>query len=87
MVVIEATVRRIPGVIGNSDSLTTESFTPQQNTLGLLEAPQYTRPPEFQGEKIPEVLLSGNHKKIAEWRAEQSERLTRERRPELLPKK
>ena len=84
MVVIEATVRLIPGVIGNSDSLTSESFTPQAHTPGLLEAPQYTRPAEFQGRKVPEVLQSGNHKKISEWRAEQSERLTRERRPELL---
>ncbi|NDC36857.1 MAG: tRNA (guanosine(37)-N1)-methyltransferase TrmD [Proteobacteria bacterium] len=84
MVVIEATARLVPGVIGNTDSLTRESFTPQPNEDGLLEAPQYTRPAEFNGLAVPEVLLSGNHKLIAEWRAAQSTKLTAERRPDLV---
>jgi tRNA (guanine37-N1)-methyltransferase len=84
MVVIEATARLIPGFIGNMDSLARESFTPQPNEAGLLEAPQYTRPAEFNGLQVPEVLLSGNHKRISEWRAAESTKLTAKRRPELL---
>ena len=77
-VVIDATVRLREGVLGNAESATEES-----HSNGLLEHPQYTRPAEWQGRAIPEVLMSGNHKKIADWRREMSEALTRERRPDL----
>lgn len=75
---IDATVRLIPGVLGNAASTEEESFS-----SGLLEHPQYTRPAEWNGREIPEVLMSGHHGKIAEWRHEQAERITRERRPDL----
>ena len=78
MVVIEACVRLIPGVLGQAESLSSESFED-----GLLEHPQYTRPRTFEGLEIPEVLLSGDHKRIAGWRAAQREETTRERRPDL----
>jgi tRNA (guanine37-N1)-methyltransferase len=79
MVVIDAVTRLLPGVLGDEDSAREESFS-----QGLLEYPQYTRPAEFRGMKVPEVLLSGNHAEIARWRAEQAERRTKERRPDLL---
>jgi len=75
---LDAVVRLIPGVMGNMESAATESFE-----TGLLEHPQYTRPADFEGHRIPEVLTSGNHKKIAEWQHEQAKDLTRERRPDL----
>jgi tRNA (guanine37-N1)-methyltransferase len=75
---IDATVRLLPGVLGNADSAIEESFS-----AGLLEHPQYTKPAEWQGHKIPEVLLSGNHAKIAAWRREMSEKITQDRRPDL----
>lgn len=75
---IDATVRLIPRVLGNQASLDEESFSD-----GLLEHPHYTKPPVWQGRAIPDVLLSGNHGKIAGWRREMAERLTRERRPDL----
>ena len=78
MTVIEAVVRLLPGVAGNSDSLADESFE-----SGLLEYPQYTRPRTWDGREIPEILLSGDHKKIAEWRKAQSEDLTKARRSDL----
>lgn len=78
MVVIEAIVRLLPGVLGQADSLSSESFED-----GLLEHPQFTRPRAFEGREIPEVLLSGDHKKVARWRQEQRETTTRERRPDL----
>jgi tRNA (guanine37-N1)-methyltransferase len=78
MALIDATVRLIRGVLGNADSTVEESFS-----SGLLEFPQYTRPTEWEGLRIPEVLLSGHHGRIAEWRRSQAERLTRERRPDL----
>lgn len=78
MVVIEACVRLIPGVLGEAASTQEESFED-----GLLEHPQYTRPRTFEGLDIPEVLLSGDHKRIARWRQEQREAATRERRPDL----
>ncbi len=78
MVVIEACVRLIPGVLGQAESLSSESFED-----GLLEHPQYTRPRTFEGFDIPEVLLSGDHQKVARWRQEQREKTTRERRPDL----
>jgi tRNA (guanine37-N1)-methyltransferase len=76
---VEAVVRLLPGVLGSEDSLAYDSHVD-----GLLEYPQYTRPAEFRGWTVPEVLLSGNHAQIAAWRREQSVRRTLERRPELL---
>jgi tRNA (guanine37-N1)-methyltransferase len=81
MVVIDAVVRLLPGVLGDDESATEESFSPG---VPGLEYPQYTRPAEFRGMKVPDVLLSGNHAEIARWRAEQSLRRTKERRPDLL---
>jgi tRNA (guanine37-N1)-methyltransferase len=81
-VLIEACVRLLPGVIGDGASLESESFE-----QGLLEYPHYTRPREWEGLEIPEVLLSGDHKKIAAWRSEMSEKITRERRPDLWAKR
>lgn len=81
MVLIDAAVRLLPGVIGAPDSLTHESFEG-----GLLEYPQFTKPREWEGRGIPDVLLSGDHGKIAKWREEQSRRLTELRRPDLLRK-
>lgn len=78
MVAIEACVRLVPGVLGKAESLSEESFED-----GLLEHPQYTRPRTFEGLDIPEVLLSGDHKKIAEWRRQMRDETTRERRPDL----
>ncbi|WP_281824687.1 tRNA (guanosine(37)-N1)-methyltransferase TrmD [Jannaschia rubra] len=75
---LDATVRLLPGVLGNMASTEEESFSD-----GLLEHPQYTRPAEWEGRAIPEVLLSGNHGRIAAWRRKQAEDLTRKRRPDL----
>lgn len=75
---IDATVRLIPNVLGNAASTEEES-----HSNGLLEHPQYTRPAEWKGRKIPDILMSGHHGKIAEWRQQMSEDLTRERRPDL----
>jgi tRNA (guanine37-N1)-methyltransferase len=77
-VMIDACVRLIPGVAGNESSLAEESFA-----AGLLEYPHYTRPRDFEGRAIPDVLLSGDHEKIAEWRRAKAEKLTEERRPDL----
>ncbi|MGN6554914.1 MAG: tRNA (guanosine(37)-N1)-methyltransferase TrmD [Verrucomicrobiota bacterium] len=79
MVVVDAVTRLLPGVLGDDDSSKDESFS-----TGLLEYPQYTRPAEFRGKKVPEVLLSGNHAEIAKWRTEQARLRTKERRPDLL---
>jgi tRNA (guanine37-N1)-methyltransferase len=79
MVVIDAVTRLLPGVLGDDESSQDESFS-----HGLLEYPHYTRPAEFRGMKVPEVLLSGNHAEIAKWRAEQAKQRTKERRPDLL---
>jgi tRNA (guanine37-N1)-methyltransferase len=79
MVVVDTVARLIPGVLGHDESAAEESFS-----TGLLEYPHYTRPAEFRGMKVPEVLLSGNHAEIARWRAEQAHLRTRERRPDLL---
>ncbi len=81
MVLIDACVRLLPGVVGAPGSLAHESFEG-----GLLEHPQYTKPREWDGRAIPEVLLSGDHKKVAEWRRAQAERITAERRPDLVAK-
>ena len=78
LALIDACVRLLPNVMGKEASAAEESFAD-----GLLEYPQYTRPPVFEGEPIPEVLLSGDHGRIVRWRREQAERLTRERRPDL----
>ena len=79
MVLCDAVIRLLPGVLGDEGSLTDESF---EN--GLLEGPQYTRPAEYKGRKVPDVLLNGDHKRINEWRHEQAVTRTRERRPDLL---
>lgn len=79
MVVIDAVARLIPGVLGDADSAADESFSG-----GLLEYPHYTRPPEFRGMKVPDILMSGNHAEIEKWRREQAMLRTRERRPDLL---
>jgi tRNA (guanine37-N1)-methyltransferase len=75
---IDGCVRLLPGVVGKEASITEESFAD-----GLLEYPQYTRPAEFEGRAIPEVLTGGDHAKVAAWRRAEAERLTRERRPDL----
>jgi len=79
MVIVDTVVRLLPGVVGKEASLTEESFS--QN---LLEYPQYPRPEEYQGKKVPPVLLSGNHAEITKWRAEQSKKRTLSRRPDLI---
>ncbi len=79
LAVIEGVTRLIDGVVGNPTSVETESFRD-----GLLEEPQYTRPAEFRGWTVPNVLRSGDHAKVGEWRREQREQRTRERRPDLL---
>jgi len=78
MVLLDAAVRLLPGVMGAAESATEESFS-----APLLEYPHYTRPAEWQGRKVPDVLLSGHHQAVADWRREQSEKITRERRPDL----
>lgn len=78
-VLVDAVVRLLPGVLGSEQSAQDESFS-----HGLLEYPQYTRPPEFMGQTVPDVLLSGHHAEIAKWRRQQSLRITWERRPDLL---
>jgi tRNA (guanine37-N1)-methyltransferase len=78
-VVVDAIARLVPGVLGDGDSARDESFS-----SGILEYPQYTRPHEFRGWTVPEILLSGNHRAIREWRANQARQKTQERRPDLL---
>ena len=78
-VLVDAIVRLVPGVLGDDQSAGDDSFA-----TGLLEGPQYTRPPEFAGRKVPEVLLSGNHEEIARWRKEQARQRTQKHRPDLL---
>jgi tRNA (guanine37-N1)-methyltransferase len=79
MVVVDAVARLVPGVLGSDESAGDESFSD-----GLLEYPQYTRPPEFRGMKVPDMLLSGNHSEIARWRREKSIQKTRMVRPDLV---
>ena len=81
MLFLDSVLRLIPGVLGNEDSIVDESF---EN--GLLEYPQYTKPQIWQENKVPEVLLSGDHAKIKHWRLSQSEAITRDRRPDLWRK-
>lgn len=80
-VLVDSVVRLLPGVLGSAESAAQDSFSD-----GLLEHPHFTRPPEFMGRKVPEILLSGHHEKIALWRRQESLRRTWERRPELLTK-
>ena len=79
MVIIDAVTRLLPGVLGDEESAQEESFS-----HGLLEYPQYTRPADFRGMKVPDVLLSGDHAEIARWRGEQARLRTSERGPDLL---
>src|SRR5882724_2614877 len=79
LVVIDATVRLLPGALGSATSATNESFSD-----GLLDCPHYTRPPEFEGMRAPEVLLNGNHAEIARWRQEAAQEKTKRNRPDLL---
>jgi tRNA (guanine37-N1)-methyltransferase len=79
LAITDAVVRLLPGAMGDHDAAATDSFY----DTGLLSAPSYTRPPEYRGHAVPEVLRSGDHARIAAWRRAESERLTRERRPEL----
>jgi tRNA (guanine37-N1)-methyltransferase len=79
VVLVDAIVRLLPGVLGHHESAADDSFS-----SGLLEAPQYTRPVDFRGWKVPEILLSGNHAEIAKWRKEQARKRTRDNRPDLL---
>src|SRR5579884_2593692 len=81
MVIVDAVSRLIPGVLGGEESTLDES-----HSAGLLEYPQYTRPPEFRGWRVPDVLLSGNHGEIARWRRKEALRRTKERRPDLFAK-
>jgi tRNA (guanine37-N1)-methyltransferase len=81
MALLDAVVRLLPGVMGNAESGEQESFEE-----GLLEHPHYTRPQIFEGREIPDVLTSGDHGKVEQWRREQAEKLTRERRPDLAAK-
>ena len=81
MVLIDAVSRLIPGVLGNAESICSESFS-----NGLLEYPQYTRPANYKGWSVPEVLISGNHAEIEIWRRSESLRRTYKRRPDLLEK-
>ncbi len=79
MVVVDAIARLIPGVLGDDESAVQESFQD-----GMLEYPHYTRPADFRGMKTPEVLLSGNHEAIRQWRLTQAQERTRRKRPDLL---
>ena len=80
VVFVDAIARLLPGVLGHEQSAADDSFS-----RGLLEAPQYTRPAQFRGWKVPDILLSGHHAEIAAWRKREAERRTRENRPDLLP--
>ena len=82
LTLVDAVSRYIPGVLGKSESAQDESFA-----SGMLEYPQYTRPQNFMGHTVPEVLVSGNHEKIAKWKIEQSKKITKARRPDLLKTK
>ncbi len=82
MVLVDSVARYIPGVLGKQESASDESFA-----SGMLEYPQYTRPQNFMGHVVPEVLVSGHHEKIAQWKKESAEKITKQRRPDLLNKK
>lgn len=82
LVLLEATIRLMPGAVSDKESIASDSFM-----SGYLDASYYTRPASFRGYKVPEVLVSGNHQKIKEWRTEQALKLTKEKRPDLLKSK
>lgn len=84
MAIIDSTVRLLPGVLNTADSALQDSF--HETLAGLLDSPHYTRPEEYQGERVPEPLLSGHHANIERWRREQSLKLTAQRRPDLILK-
>ena len=84
MLMIDAVIRLIPGVLGDEMSARDDSFSSSKKAAGMLEFPQYTRPREYRGMSVPEILLSGNHEAIAKWREEQSLARTRQRRSDLL---
>jgi tRNA (guanine37-N1)-methyltransferase len=84
LVMVEAAVRLLPGVLGNPVSVVDDSFAPG-DMAALLEGPVYTKPPEWRGHEVPPVLLSGDHGRIATWRREQAQARTAQRRPDLLP--
>ena len=81
MVLLDTVVRLLPGTLGNSDSILTESFTD-----GLLEAPQFTKPIDWNGIKVPEILRSGDHQKILDWKNKVAEKVTKKNRPDLFIK-
>jgi tRNA (guanine37-N1)-methyltransferase len=83
LVMVEAVTRLLPGVLGNEESITDDSFAPGVME-GLIEGPVFTRPPQWRGHAVPDVLLSGDHARIAAWRREQAQARTQDRRPELL---
>lgn len=83
LAIVEAVTRLLPGVVGNGESITDDSFAPGAME-SLVEGPVYTRPPEWRGHPVPDVLLSGDHARIAEWRRAQAERRTADMRPDLL---
>ncbi len=83
LAIVEAVTRLLPGVVGNEESITDDSFAPGAME-SLVEGPVYTRPPEWRGHSVPDVLLSGDHARIAAWRREQAERRTADMRPDLL---
>jgi tRNA (guanine37-N1)-methyltransferase len=85
-VVIDAVARLLPGVLGNQDSTLRESFSPEAGGPSMLDCPQYTRPAEYRGWRVPEVLLSGNHEEIRRWRLEAALEKTARLRPELIEK-
>jgi tRNA (guanine37-N1)-methyltransferase len=78
-VIVDAVTRLLPGAIGHENGAADDSFA-----TGMLEGPQYTRPAEFRGMKVPDVLQSGNHGEVAKWRAAQARQRTKQRRPDLL---
>jgi tRNA (guanine37-N1)-methyltransferase len=82
MAILDSVVRLVPGALGNPDSLVEDSFA-----KGMLKYPQYTRPEEFKGMRVPDILLSGDHAKIKQWREKEAHRITQEKRPDLLKKK
>ncbi len=86
MTIVDTTVRLLPGVLADT-SVETESFSiGAQNLVPLLESPTYTKPPEYEGLKVPEILLSGNHGKIEEWKKDESLKITKKHRPDLIKK-
>ncbi len=84
LAILDAVIRLLPGILVNSNTVVSESFEQDGEFAGLLECPLYTRPYEWKNRKVPEILLSGNHAKINNWRREQSELVTKKRRPELI---